>query len=227
MRCPNCGTDNIDGAAFCDNCGKPLPAASASVMPTTPASPLQATMPAGAAGAILCPNCGTPAMPGEIFCSNCGTALPAAAAVPAPPAPVPPAPAPPIQQPGIMETAPVAPPAGPTMPVVPVGQPYLVVAASGKQLSIAGKAEVLVGRVDPVSGIFPDVDLTPYGGDEGGVSRRHIKITLAGNQYFVEDLNSTNHTWIGQTQVNPGTRVPLNNGDQLRLGKVLLNFFTG
>ncbi len=115
------------------------------------------------------------------------------------------------------------------MPVQPaqVGQPYLVVVANGTRLDLSGKAEALVGRVDPVSGIFPDVDLTPHGGDEGGVSRRHLKITLAGNQYFIEDLNSTNGTWVGQSKVQPGARVPVNNGDQLRLGKVMLNFFTG
>ncbi len=109
----------------------------------------------------------------------------------------------------------------------PSNQPYLIVANGGQRLDVTGKNEVLVGRVDPISGIYPDIDLTPFGADEAGVSRRHLKITLAGNQYFVEDLNSTNYTWIGQNKVQPGVRVPLNNGDQLRLGKLLLNFFTG
>jgi pSer/pThr/pTyr-binding forkhead associated (FHA) protein len=102
-----------------------------------------------------------------------------------------------------------------------------MVAGEGERFSLAGKSEALVGRTDPVSGVFPDLDLTPHGGEVGGVSRRHIKITFAGNQYFVEDLNSTNGTWLGRTQVQPGARVPLNNGDQLRLGRVVLNFFTG
>ncbi len=234
IRCPNCQMDNIDGAAFCDNCGRPLPAAP--MPPTMPASavgaaPIQPTMPASG-GAVVCPTCGTPAMPGELYCSNCGTALAAPAPnVMPPPLPVMPPPSPVSSAPTPMPTAAVPPPGvGPTMPVAPpvsVAQAYLMVVSNGTRVNLAAKPEVLVGRADPVSGVFPDVDLTPHGGDEGGVSRRHVKITQGGNQYFVEDLNSTNGTWIGQSRVQPGARVPLNNGDQLRLGKVLLNFFTG
>ncbi len=73
----------------------------------------------------------------------------------------------------------------------------------------------------------PEVDLTEYGGEEAGVSRRHCRITLEGNQFFVQDLNSSNGTWIGKVQLAPGVRTVLNNGDQLRLGQVLLDFFTG
>ncbi len=243
IRCPNCQMDNIEGAAFCDNCGKPLPAAPPPMPPTMaaspiPASPVQPTMPASSGG-VVCPTCGTPALPGELYCSNCGTALAAPAPnVPpmpiTPPPPVAPPPPPVMSQPPVvapvMPTAPIAPPgAGPTMsvaPPVPLAQPYLMVVADGTRINLA-RSEVLVGRVDPVSGVFPEVDLTPHGGEEGGVSRRHLKITQGGDQYFVEDLNSTNGTWIGQSRVQPGARVPLNNGDQLRLGKVLLNFFTG
>ena len=92
---------------------------------------------------------------------------------------------------------------------------------------IARRGELLLGRVDPISGIFPEIDLTAHGGDEGGVSRKHCKITLAGNQYFVEDLNSSNGTYVNATRITPGQRVPIENGWQLRLGKLVLNFYTG
>ena len=92
---------------------------------------------------------------------------------------------------------------------------------------INARAELLIGRVDPISGIFPEIDLTAHGGDEGGVSRKHCKVTLAGNQYFAEDLGSSNGTWVGTTRLQPNVRARLDNGDQLRLGKVVLNFFTG
>jgi pSer/pThr/pTyr-binding forkhead associated (FHA) protein len=92
---------------------------------------------------------------------------------------------------------------------------------------ISGRAELLLGRVDPYSNVFPEIDLTAHGGDEGGVSRRHCRITLAGNQYFAEDLGSSNGTMIGSTRLPPNVRTELHNGDQLRLGKVVLNFYTG
>ncbi len=234
MICPNCQTENIDGAAFCDNCGKALfaagPAPTQVAAPPPMGSPMQPTMPASSGS--VCPACGTPYLPGEMFCSNCGSPLsapvPQQSSMPSSFAPVSPQPTPPQSQ------APVPPPASPvppTMPVAPAmptgGQPYLVVVSNGTQLTLPAKSEILVGRLDPVSGVYPDVDLTPYGADECGVSRRHIKITFAGNQYFIEDLNSTNYTHIGSTKIQPGMRVPLNSGDQLRLGKLLLNFYAG
>jgi hypothetical protein len=229
LRCPSCQTENVEGAAFCDNCGKSL-SISSTVGPTAAGSPLQPVMPVGAAG-VACTSCGTIAISGDAFCSNCGGTLPAAVISGRMPTPQPAAaPAGPAASP-VPPTSSVTPPrVFPTMPVaapVPAAQPYLLVVATSARLNLGANSEVLVGRADPVSGVFPDVDLTSHGGDEGGVSRRHLKITLAGSQYFVQDLNSTNGTWIGQNRVQPGARVPLNNGDQLRLGKVLLNFFTG
>jgi hypothetical protein len=229
VRCPSCQTENVDGAAFCDNCGKSLSVPSI-VAPAVAGSALQPVMPVRAA-AVTCQSCGTLAIAGDAYCSNCGNSLPAAAMSGRMPAPQPVvAPLGPAAS-AVPPTAPVTPPkVFPTMPVappVPAAQPYFVVVATGARLNLGANSEVLVGRVDPVSGVFPDVDLTSHGGDEGGVSRRHLKITLAGNQYFVQDMNSTNGSWIGQNRVQPGARVPLNNGDQLRLGRVLLNFFTG
>lgn len=90
---------------------------------------------------------------------------------------------------------------------------------------LSGYQQVLVGRVDPTSNHFPEVDLTAHGGDEGGVSRKHLRISLAGDQYFVEDLGSSNGTVLGTNRLAPNTRTALNSGDQLRLGKLALNFF--
>ncbi len=88
-----------------------------------------------------------------------------------------------------------------------------------------GKTEIIVGREDPVSNVFPDVDLTDHGGDEGGVSRRHARIFSQGSQIFVEDLNSTNYTYVNQQRLTPGQPHPLNDGDEIRFGRVKLNFY--
>lgn len=117
--------------------------------------------------------------------------------------------------------------ATPATQPAPAGHPRFVLVPAGNYFDIAGRTEVLIGRTDPISQIFPEIDLTAYGGDEGGVSRKHCKITIAGNQFFAEDLGSSNGSWIGATRLQPNTRTALNNGDQLRLGKVVLNFFTG
>ncbi|MFN3763736.1 MAG: zinc-ribbon domain-containing protein, partial [Anaerolineae bacterium] len=66
--CPQCGSQQPDGAAFCDQCG----AALGGIAPTPPVA---APFPAPAAGPTVCPSCGAPVIPGEAFCTNCGAPL--------------------------------------------------------------------------------------------------------------------------------------------------------
>jgi pSer/pThr/pTyr-binding forkhead associated (FHA) protein len=98
----------------------------------------------------------------------------------------------------------------------------LVVAASGAEIPLPVAEEILIGREDPVSGVYPDVDLTPHGGEGGGVSRRHARLIVEGANYFVEDLDSTNFTFVNKQKLTPKTRQPLNEGDELRCGRVAL-----
>jgi pSer/pThr/pTyr-binding forkhead associated (FHA) protein len=89
---------------------------------------------------------------------------------------------------------------------------------------LPAKDEILLGREDPVSGIFPDIDLTPHGGEEGGVSRRHARIVLEGGTFYIVDLNSTNLTYVNRQRLAPDTRQPLKDGDDIRCGRVSLVF---
>lgn len=195
-------------------------------------------------GKLKCSFCGDENDLGNKYCENCGTPLAAPAAEPAaptPPAPLSPAPPEPAAltpsenvSPAVTP-APVAAPATatalkmilatPASQPPPAGHPRLIVVSNGSYFDLNGYQKVLLGRVDPTSNHFPEVDLTSHGGDEAGVSRKHLQITLEGNQYFAEDLGSSNGSWIGTTRLAPNTRTPLNSGDQLRLGKLLLNFF--
>ena len=105
--------------------------------------------------------------------------------------------------------------------------PRLVVQATNTPLSFPmGKSELLIGREDPVSGHFPEVDLGPHGGEDGGVSRSHAKLFIQGSQCFLEDLQSVNSTQVNKQRLNPGTRQPLNHGDELRFGKIVVMFYT-
>ncbi len=108
------------------------------------------------------------------------------------------------------------------------GQARLVVAASQAHLGMAANQnEWLLGREDPVAGVWPDVDLSPHGGDSGGVSRQHCMIRRQGAQYTIEDLGSTNYTRINKVQLVAHTPQVLNHGDEIMLGRVILNFYTG
>jgi pSer/pThr/pTyr-binding forkhead associated (FHA) protein len=99
----------------------------------------------------------------------------------------------------------------------------LVLASSnGSKLDIPAKDEIVVGREDPISDMFPDVDLTGLGGMEKGVSRKHAVIHRAGAGYTVEDMGSTNGTYINKKKIQPHAPQTIKPGDELRFGKLTL-----
>src|SRR5216684_255369 len=148
---------------------------------------------------------------GSAFCDECGEPLSgAAAAAAAAPAPV--------------DTAT---PAAPVMTAAPAALvARLIVEADNQEFDLSGKDIVLIGREDAVSNIFPDVDLTPHGGEEGGVSRMHARIFVENGQYMLEDENSTNFTFLNRQKLAGKTPTPLHDDDEIKLGRILLRFKT-
>jgi hypothetical protein len=95
--------------------------------------------------------------------------------------------------------------------------------SSGKQFMLSD-VEAQIGRWDADGGIFPDVDLDTDD-PEAKVSRRHARITLSNGQYFLEDLGSTNGTFINRgKRLTPGQRQALCDGDEIIVGKTFLRF---
>lgn len=93
----------------------------------------------------------------------------------------------------------------------------------GKEFPIMG-IETNIGRWDADSGIFPDVDLDEDDA-EAKVSRRHARIVNHNSQYFIEDLGSTNGTFVNRgRRLLPGKRHMLQNGDEVIVGKTFLKF---
>jgi serine/threonine protein kinase len=106
------------------------------------------------------------------------------------------------------------------------------------KLVVAGTAELdasfilqkdsnLLGRTDPHSNIFPEIDLSRFD-PETKVSRRHARIWLEGETFLVEDLGSVNGTVINDS-VRLAPRQPrvLDSGDKLRVGETTLHFLVG
>jgi pSer/pThr/pTyr-binding forkhead associated (FHA) protein len=100
----------------------------------------------------------------------------------------------------------------------------LIVEADNQEFDLSGKDNVMIGREDAVSNIFPDVDLTPHGGEEGGVSRMHARIFVENGQYMLEDENSTNFTFLNRQKLTAKTPMALHDNDEIKLGRVLLRF---
>ena len=87
----------------------------------------------------------------------------------------------------------------------------------GKQeiFDLAGK-ETLIGRNDPLRGVFNDVNLS-----DTAVSRRHAKIFIEGDSYCIEDLGSINGTAVND---HPISKAKLAHGDRIVIGNNTLFF---
>ncbi|HEX8686865.1 MAG TPA: protein kinase, partial [Pyrinomonadaceae bacterium] len=92
---------------------------------------------------------------------------------------------------------------------------------------LLNKETNLVGRTDPQSNIFPDIDLSRFD-PETKISRRHARVWREGDTFLVEDLGSVNGTVVNDAvRLGPRQPRPLANGDRLRLGETTLHFLIG
>lgn len=65
-----------------------------------------------------------------------------------------------------------------------------------------------------------EVDLTPYGAMDRGVSRVHAQLHLQDDRLYITDLSSTNGTYVSGNRIEPDTPTPLRKGDELLLGRL-------
>jgi pSer/pThr/pTyr-binding forkhead associated (FHA) protein len=98
----------------------------------------------------------------------------------------------------------------------------VLTSSDGSTLEIPSKDDVIIGREDPISDVFPDMDLTDLGGMDKGVSRKHAVIHRAGQNCTVEDMGSTNGTYINKKKLQPHAPEMIKPGDELRFGKLAL-----
>ena len=148
---------------------------------------------------VYCGFCGGRIAADDVFCAHCGAKQPLAGA-------------------GASATLRTA---RPTAKLVVAGTTELDASF------ILKKDNNLVGRADPHSNIFPEIDLSRFD-LETKVSRRHARIWLEGDTFLVEDLGSVNGTVINDS-VRLAPRQPrvLDSGDKLRLGETTLHFLLG
>lgn len=86
------------------------------------------------------------------------------------------------------------------------------------QFELADRA--LVGRSGESVDSRPDVDLTPFGGAESGVSRVHAAFVLDGDHVCIEDLDSTSGTRLNGLLLPPHEPYRLRSQDELEFGQV-------
>lgn len=111
-------------------------------------------------------------------------------------------------------------------PSAKLGSARLVIieAEEDEQYPIATDTEMIIGRNDPHRGIRPEVDLSKYD-PSSRVSRRHARITVRGDLFFVEDLGSANGTFInGSMRLSPREPYLLTDGDVIKIGETSIKF---
>jgi pSer/pThr/pTyr-binding forkhead associated (FHA) protein len=84
---------------------------------------------------------------------------------------------------------------------------------------LTGKSEYTIGRATDDQPVVPDVDLTPYGAYDFGISRLHATITV-GDLITLTDMGSINGTHLNGREIQPHSSHPLVHGDVLTLGKM-------
>jgi CheY-like chemotaxis protein/pSer/pThr/pTyr-binding forkhead associated (FHA) protein len=83
--------------------------------------------------------------------------------------------------------------------------------------------EVIIGRIVQGDPKPPDLDLTPYGAEELGVSRLHVSVCPDEDRLSVTDLDSNNGTFLNGNRLKSDEKYYLKNGDQLQLGRMRLD----
>jgi pSer/pThr/pTyr-binding forkhead associated (FHA) protein len=197
IKCSECGYENMDGLDYCDGCGAKLAAADAPA-PTDGAAAPEA---------------------------------PAAAPETEKPAEAPPPDA--ESKPSEAPTGEIKPAAAPPAEA-PAPAPAAVVAAFKARLKIVRGSprkdqefpledgNNLVGRWDPETGAFPEVDLDADD-PEAKISRKHALIRIADGKITVEDIGSLNGTYVNRgARLQPGSPIELKTGDEIIIGKTFL-----
>jgi CRP-like cAMP-binding protein len=112
----------------------------------------------------------------------------------------------------------------PNVQVTAEGPERLLHVPSGMEFHLSNGSETTIGRKDPVTGIYPDIDLTPVD-NQRSVSRRHAKVYRRGSKYFFgEEIGTMNSTFLNGRRMDTGIPGEIKPGDELRCGVVVLRF---
>ncbi|MGG6270298.1 FHA domain-containing protein [Leptolyngbya sp. AN03gr2] len=204
--CPNCNHPNPDSAVQCEACYTPLPST------------------------IACPNCGSSVQSDASFCGQCGfnlksvsapmlstpeSSLPDSQQLPDPVVPDPLIEPDPIVLPTQAEATPA--PKQNSMTQIQQSFARLLNLQTSTEIEIPpGLLVIHIGK--PNDRIPPDIDVSGFPNSEV-VSRIHADIRIEGDAYYIEDVGSSNGTYINNSPLPMGNRHRLRAGDRISLGK--------
>jgi len=156
----------------------------------------------------LCAHCGKENQEGTVYCERCGVAL--------------------VQMP--LTTRQLSTDEAERLMASALGPEGILILQVGADLTpamfrIKIKREIVLGRVSDFSEGVTYINLTPYGADEGGVSRRHARLMRDNNAIYLMDLNSTNGTRLNGEPLTASTERRVQDGDEIMLGRLKLYIY--
>jgi hypothetical protein len=86
-------------------------------------------------------------------------------------------------------------------------------------IMVEGKTYKL-GRFEIGTRKDEEIDLSPYGALDRGVSRIHAELSLVGDKIYITDLMSTNGTYLAGQRLKPNEAMLLRKGDELHIGRL-------
>ncbi|MGK7928858.1 MAG: FHA domain-containing protein [Spirulina sp.] len=207
--CPNCNHQNPDGATQCEACYTPLP------------------------NMTNCPNCGATVQADATFCGQCGYNLQETSMTVAEEEenngielhkPDPSAPplssstaATVVEEEATPNLPPMPAPVGGASTQLQVTTASLLHVQTNTSLELPQNLPVIhIGK--PGGPIPPDIDVSGFP-DSAIVSRVHADIRVEADVFFIEDVGSSNGTYINHNPLHPGNRHRLRAGDRIALVK--------
>ena len=110
-----------------------------------------------------------------------------------------------------------------TRPVV-VAPCELVLPNNERVALNAQQAEYVIGWRDARTLAGPEIDLTAMNGNALGVSRQHAVIRWSAGRWMIEDMGSTNGTYVNESPLAPHSPAPLQDKTTIRVGNIRLFF---
>ena len=237
-NCPSCGASVQSDASFCGQCGFDLRNSTLSASSATtpdieltlpseieveipdllPLDPLIVTEDVGAGE--------TPVA--EAAIAEPPAAEPAPEGIAAPLSEAPAAPSAPASEPPAESAPPIEPPSSPLPTVTPlttsssstqlqINQAQLFHVQTNTPVELPPQLSILhIGK--PNDRIPPTIDVAGFPNSEI-VSRVHANIRVEGDIYYLEDVGSSNGTYVNTMPLPPGNRHRLRAGDRIALGK--------
>ncbi|WP_017318801.1 FHA domain-containing protein [Mastigocladopsis repens] len=235
--CPSCGATVQADAAFCGQCGYNLRTAAPTAVAATVApdiSPDVQPQPIAVSGSANYTASNSAPIPSTAVGVPEPSVEVTQSSAPPPTVAAPP-PAPAVSEEQSIPTPPPAPELS-TTPIAPAAQtppPSVVPSASRTQLQQVSArlihvqtdreielpynlSVVHIGK--PNDRIPPDVDVSGFPSSEI-VSRIHADIRIEGDAHYIEDVGSSNGTYVNNLPLLPGNRHRLRPGDRISLGK--------